>query len=108
MSTDVTVQPGTDLYGINRVQAPAALHGWPWASRADTIVPGVAVETRPTSAKGTGSLRLKVLGSPLAAVEAALDGGLGVRCAERPATFDGRQLSRIKLMSGPASGPAQP
>src|SRR5216683_2520813 len=51
MSTDVTVQPGTDLYGINRVQ---------------------------------------VLGSPLAAVEAALDGGIGVRCAERPTTFDGR------------------
>jgi len=70
--------------------------------------PRVAVETRPTSAKGTGSLRLKVLDSPLAAVEAALDGGIGVRCAERPTTFDSRQLSRIKLMSRPASGPAQP
>jgi len=56
----------------------------------DTIVPRVAVETRPASAKGTGSLRLKVPGSPLAAVEAALDGGIGVRCAERPTTFDGR------------------
>jgi hypothetical protein len=75
---------------------------------AGTIVPGVTVETRPTSAKGTGSLRLKVLGSPLAAGEAALDGGIGVRCAERPITFDGRQLSRIKLMSRPANGPAQP
>ena len=74
----------------------------------DTIVPRVAVETRPASAKGTGSLRLKVPGSPLAAVEAALDGGIGVRCAKRPTTFDGRQLSRIKLMSRPASGPAQP
>jgi hypothetical protein len=48
-----------------------------------------------------------VLGSPLAAVEAALDAGIGVRFAEHPTTFDGRQLSRIKLMSRPASGPAQ-
>jgi hypothetical protein len=31
-----------------------------------------------------------VLGSPLAAVEAALDSGIGVRCAERLTTFDGR------------------
>ena len=61
------------------------------------------METRPTSAKGTGSLRLKVLGSPLAAMEAALDGGIGVLFAERPTTFDGRQLSRIKLMSRPAT-----
>ena len=66
---------------------------------ADTIAPG---------SRCTGSLRLKVLDSPLVAVEAALDGGIGVRCAERPITFDGRQLSRIKLMSRPASGPAQP
>src|SRR5260370_36870022 len=74
---------------------------------ADTIVQGRGGDA-PDSAKGTGSLRLKLLGSPLAAVEAALDGGIGVRCAERPITFDGRQLSRIKLMSHPASGPAQP
>ena len=70
--------------------------------------PEVAVETRSTSAKGTGSLRLKVFGSPLAAVEAALDGSIDIRCAERPTTFDVRQLSRIKLMSRPANGPAQP
>jgi len=56
---------------------------------ADTIVQGRGGDA-PDSAKGTGSLRLKVLGSPLAAVEAALDGGIGVRCAERPTTFDGR------------------
>ena len=40
--------------------------------------------------------------------EAALDGVIGVRCAERPTTFDGRQRSRIKLMNCLASGPAQP
>jgi hypothetical protein len=74
---------------------------------ADTISQGRGGDA-PDSAKGTGSLRLKVLGSPLAAVEAALDGGIGVRCAERPTTFDDRQLSRIKLMSRPASDPAQP
>jgi hypothetical protein len=55
--------------------------------------------------KKAGSLRLKVLGSPLAAAEAALDGGIGVRCTERPTTFDGRQLSRlVAAMARPRAG----